>query len=139
MADPVVKTPVTMELVSTDAAVPAPDMLLVGPKGAVHTDIVKVAAEGAFQRGTLLMLGADGYIPATKAGLSSASGFAVLADDTTIGETEYADAAAYFEGDFNDGAVILPWVGESDDRSEELEAAREPLRRAKIFLRPVHD
>ena len=38
MADPVVKTPVTMELVSTDAAVPAPDMLLVGPKGAVHAD-----------------------------------------------------------------------------------------------------
>ena len=139
MADPVVKTPVTMELVSTDAAVPAPDMLLVGPKGAVSTDIVKVAAEGAFQRGTLLMSGADGYIPATKAGLSSASDFAVLADDTTIGENEYADAAAYFEGDFNEDAVILPWVGESDDRSEELEAAREPLRRAKIFLRPVHD
>lgn len=139
MADPVVKTPVTMELVSTDAAVPAPDMLLVGPKGAVHTDVVKVSAEGTFQRGVLLMSGSDGYVPATKAGLSTAGNFAILADDVTVGENEYAETAAYFEGDFNEDAVILPWVGENDDRAVELEAAREPLRKAKIFLRKTHD
>ena len=139
MADPVVKTPVSMELVKTEGTVPAPDMLLVGPKGAVHTDIVKVAAEGAFQRGTLLMLGADGYIPATKAGLSSASGFAILADEVTVGENEYAEMAAYFEGDFNEEAVIFPWETDSDDHAEIVEAAREPLRAKKIFLRKVHD
>lgn len=139
MADPVVKIPVEMELVSTDAAVPAPDMLIVGPKGAVHTDIVKVAAEGAFQRGTLLMLGADGYVPATAAGLSSSENFAILADGVTVGENEYAETAAYFEGDFNEEAIIFPWKTDSDDHVEIVEAAREPLRRAKIFLRKVHD
>ena len=139
MDDPVAKTPVEMQLISTDVTVPAPDMLIAGPKGAVHTDVVKVAAGGDFERGTLLMAGADGYVPATEAGLSSASSFAILADDAAVGENEYAETAAYFEGDFNEDAVILPWVGESDDRSEELEAAREPLRKAKIFLRKVHD
>ena len=137
MADPVVKTPVTMELVSTEAAVPAPDMLIVGPKGAVHTDVVKVAAEGTFQRGTLLMAGADGYVPATAAGLSTASDFAILADDATVGENEYIETAAYFEGDFNEDAVIFPWETDSDDHAEIVEAAREPLRKAKIFLRKV--
>ena len=139
MADPVVQTPVTMELISTGPVVPPPDMLIAGPKGAVHTDIVKFSAVGTFKRGTLLMLLTGGYAPGTKAGLSTAGNFAILADDVTIGENEYADVAAYFEGDFNEDAVILPWVGENDDRAEELEAAREPLRKAKIFLRKVHD
>ena len=130
---------VEMQLVSDAAAVPAPDMLLVGPKGAVHTDIVKVTTEGELKRGTLLMLLTGGYAPGTKAGLSTAENFAILADDVTIGADEYAEVAAYFEGDFNEDAIILPWVGESDDRSEELEAAREPLRKAKIFLRKTHD
>jgi len=139
MADPVVQTPVTVELISTGPVVPPPDMLIVGPKGAVHTDIVKVAAEGTFKRGTLIMLLTGGYAPGTKEGLTTAENFAILADDVTIGENEYAETAAYFEGDFNEDAVILPWVGEDDDRSLELEAAREPLRKAKIFLRKVHD
>lgn len=133
------KTPVTMELVSTDATVPAPDMLLVGPKGAVHTDIVKVAAEGNFQRGTLLMAGADGYVPATAADLPTAVDFAILADDATIGADEYAEVPAYFEGDFNEDAVIFLWETDSNNHAEIVEAAREPLRAKKIFLRKVHD
>ena len=139
MADPVVKTPVTMELISTGPVVPPPDMLIAGPKGAVHTDVVKVSAEGTFQRGALLMSGSDGYVPATQAGLATAGNFAILADDVTVGENEYAETAAYFEGNFNEDAVILPWVGENDDRAVELEAAREPLRKAKIFLRKTHN
>lgn len=129
---------VTMELVRTEGTVPAPDMLLVGPGGAKHTDVVKVAAEGSFQRGTLMMASGDGYVPATAAGLSSATDFAILADDVTVGQNDHAELAAYFEGDFNEDAVIFPWETENDDHAEIVEAAREPLRRGKIFLRNAH-
>lgn len=153
--------PVTMELVRMEGAVPPPDMLLVGPKGAVHIDLVTVLTPtGAtlpltLKRGTLLMFGtvgsgadaATGYVPCTEAGLSAAGGFAILTDDTTIddstqsGTSEHAETTAYFEGDFNEDAVILPWVDPEDEneRAAALEAAREPLRRAKIFLRHVHN
>mgnify|MGYP000848695868 FL=1 len=138
--------PVTMDLVKMDAAIPAPDMLIVGPKGVVHTDIVRIRVEqeGTLARGTLLMSvekeGAKVFVPCTSAGLSTAGAtFAILADSTTLKTTEHADAAAYFEGDFNAAEVILPWVTEGTQRPAQLELAREPLRRHKIFLRDTHE
>ncbi|MDR0652212.1 MAG: hypothetical protein LBG12_02785 [Synergistaceae bacterium] len=156
--------PVTLDLVKTEATIPAPDNLLVGPNGAVYTDIarVRVAVGGTLARGTLLMsdVMADEkvFIPCTVEGLSlpassvALSGnsetvdvpipgvktFAILADTVDIAADEHADTALYFEGDFNSNAVILPWEEEGDDHDEQIEVTREALRRQKIFLRNVH-
>lgn len=137
-------TAVTRELHRIEGYVPAPDMLLLGPKGAFHTDVVKVLASGTVARGTLLMLGTGGddeaaWLPCTAEGLGTAKGFAILADAVTIGDGEHAEAAAYFEGDFNEAEVVLPWLQEGDDREAALDLAREPLRQAKIFLRPCEN
>lgn len=131
-------TPVTLELVKNDVVVPPPDNLIAGNLGAVYVDLAKIATAGEFKRGTLLMLGTDGYVPSTQAELSTADGFCILADDITIGENEYADTAAYFQGEFNDGRVIFPFEGEDDDHEAIVELAREPLRKSKIFLRHIH-
>jgi hypothetical protein len=160
--------PVTLDLITLDATIPAPDNLPVGPRGAVYTDIVKVRIEdgGTLTRGTLLMSDVmedeKVFVPCTVAGLtpqaSSASAvlsgnaetvninvpipdgrtFGILADTVTITADEHAETAVYFEGDFNSNAVILPWETEGDDHDEQVEFAREPLRRQKIFLRNVH-
>lgn len=145
---------VTMDLVRMEGTVPPPDMLLVGPHGAVYTDIVKLEAPtGAdlpleVKRGTLLMWTNTGCVPCTEAGLTEARGFAILTDDVTIGEgtqsgtSEHAETTAYFEGDFNEDAVLLPWLDDDADdetRAAAIEAAREPLRKSKIFLRHVHN
>lgn len=138
--------PVTMDLVKTEAAIPAPDMLIVSPKGSVHADVVRVRTDqdGTLERGTLLMSaekeGAKVFVPCTSAGLSEAgASFAILADSVTLKATEHADTAAYFEGDFNDAAVILPWVTDVSQHAAQVELAREPLRRNKIFLRNTHE
>ncbi|MDR3265027.1 MAG: hypothetical protein LBT15_03350, partial [Synergistaceae bacterium] len=49
--------PVTLDLVTPEATIPAPDNLISGPKGVVHTDIVKVRVsdDATLARGTLLM------------------------------------------------------------------------------------
>ena len=156
--------PVTLDLVTTDAVIPAPDNLLVGPNGAVYTDIarVRVSDEATLKRGTLLMSdvidGEKVFVPCTVEGLTpsdpsvSLSGnaesvdvpipdsktFGILADTVAIAAAEHADTAVYFEGDFNSNAVILPWEVEGDDHGEQIEIAREALRRQKIFLRHVH-
>ncbi|MBQ7544642.1 MAG: hypothetical protein IJT02_06830 [Synergistaceae bacterium] len=136
MAD---KTPVTLQLVKTEGTVPPPDELIAGNRGAVYTDIVNVAVAGTFKRGTLMMTGTDGYVGATQAGLATAAGVCILCDDVTIGENEYAETPAYFEGEFNDARVIFPFEGEDDDHDALVEAIREPLRRAKIFLRHFNE
>ncbi|MBQ7264134.1 MAG: hypothetical protein IJR14_10515 [Synergistaceae bacterium] len=132
--------PVTTQLFRIEGTVPPPDMLLVGQKGAVHTDIVKVVATGELPRGTLLMP-VDGGVwgPCTAAGLEEPRGFAILADSVTIGDDEWAEVAAYFEGDFNEAAVVFPWLEDEADRPAALELAREPLRQCKLFLRTVHE
>ena len=135
MAD---KTPVTLQLVRTEGVVPPPDDLIAGSKGAVYTDIAKVSVAGTFKRGTLMMTGADGYVAATQAGLSTAAGICILSEDITIGENEYADTPAYFEGEFNDSRVIFPFEGENDDHDALVEAVREVLRKSKIFLRHLN-
>jgi hypothetical protein len=160
--------PVTLDLIKPEAVIPAPDNLLTGPNGAVYTDIVRVrvSADATLARGTLLMSDAmedeKVFVPCTVAGLTpqasstsvSVSGnaesvdvdvpipdakiFCVLADTVDITADEHADTAAYFEGDFNSNAVILPWETEDDDHGEQIELVREVLRRQKIFLRVVH-
>ncbi len=140
MPDPTpTKTQVEIQRVKNEGTIPPPDDLIAGNKGAVYTDIVKLSAAGEYKRGTLLMAGADGYVASTQAGLSTASGICILCDDITIGENEYAEVAAYFEGEFNDGRVILPFEVEDDDHDTLIEAIREPLRKSKIFLRHIHE
>lgn len=131
-------TPVTMQLVKTEGTVPPPDDLIAGNFGAVYRDIIKISTAGEFKRGTLLMSGADGYVASTQAGLASAAGICILCDDVTISENEYAETAAYFEGEFNDARVILPFEGENDDHEALVEAVREPLRARKLFLRHIN-
>ena len=138
MADPE-KTQVEFQLLKTEGTVPPPDNLIAGSKGAVYTDIIKLSAAGTFKRGTLLMAGADGYVASTQAGLATASGICILCDDITIGDTEYAEVPAYFEGEFNDARVIFPFEGEDDDHDAIVKAVKEPLRNAKIFLRHMHE
>ena len=132
------KTPVTMQLVRTEGTVPPPDDLIAGSKGAVYTDIARISVAGEFKRGTLMMASSDGYSAATQAGLATATGICILSEDVTIGEDEYADTPAYFEGEFNDSRVIFPFEGEDDDHAALVEAVREPLRARKIFLRHLH-
>ncbi len=129
------KTPVTLQLFRIEGTVPPPDDLIAGSKGAVYTDIVKVAVAGEFKRGTLMMAGVDGYVGATQAGLATAGGICILSENITIGENEYTETPAYFEGEFNDARVIFPFEGEDDDHAALVEAVREPLRKVKIFLR----
>ena len=136
MAD---KTPVTMQLVRTEGTVPPPDELIAGNRGAVYTDIVKLSTAGENKRGTLMMTGTDGYVAATQAGLATAAGICIICDNVTVGENEYAETPAYFVGEFNDARVIFPFEGEDDDHDVLVEAIREPLRRAGIFLRHFNE
>ena len=136
MAEP---TQVAFERVKNEVVVPPPDNLIAGNWGAVYIDLVKFTATGEFKRGTLLMLGTDGYVPSTQAGLSTAGGFCILTDDVTLGENEYADTTAYFQGEFNDARVIFPFEGEDDNHVDIVELAREPLRKHKILLRHMHE
>ncbi|MDY6404799.1 MAG: hypothetical protein SPL87_05135 [Synergistales bacterium] len=133
------KTQVEFQLVKNEGTVPPPDNLIAGNRGAVYTDFVKLSASGEFKRGTLLMAGADGYVASTQEGLATATGICILCDDITIGENEFAEVTAYFEGDFNEARVIFPFEGEDDDHEAIVEAVRETLRAKKIFLRHIHE
>ena len=132
------KTQVEFQLVKNEGTVPPPDNLIAGNRGAVYTDIVKLSAAGTFKRGTLLMSGADGYTNATQAGLATAAGICILCDDITIGENEFAEVPAYFEGEFNDARVIFPFETEDDDHDTIVESVRETLRKHNIFLKHLH-
>ncbi|MBQ3647130.1 MAG: hypothetical protein II960_11135 [Synergistaceae bacterium] len=136
MAD---KTQVEVQLIKNELTVPPPDNLIAGDKGAVYIDLIKISTQAEFKRGTLLMSGTDGYVASTQAGLATASGICILCDDITIGENEFAEVPAYFEGDFNDAKVIFPFETESDDHDAIVEAVREPLRKSKILLRHMHE
>ena len=134
--------PVTLDLVTLGPVVPPPDFLIAGPGGVQHTDIVKVRVDASteLKRGTLLMVSEIAaervFVPCTVDGLAEVDNtFGILADTMLIPANEHADIAAYFEGDFNEHAVIFPWATEADDHAEQVEIAREALRRQKIFLR----
>jgi hypothetical protein len=140
--------PVTLDLVTPEATISAPDNLPVGSKGAVYTDIVKVrvSADATLARGTLLMSGMmedeKVFVPCVTlsgdAGDEDVPTFGLLADTVVLTADEHIETAVYFEGDFNANAVIFPWETDGDDHDEQVELAREPLRRQKIFLRNVH-
>lgn len=130
---------VEFQLVKTEGTVPPPDELIAGNLGAVYTDIVRLSAAGDFKRGTLLMSGADGYTSATQAGLATAAGICILCDDIAIGENEFAEVPAYFQGEFHAERVIFPFEDENDDHEAIVESIREPLRAKKIFLRTIHE
>ena len=133
------KTQVEVQLIKNEEPVPPLDELIAGNKGAIHIDIIKLSAAGTFKRGTILMASSDGYVASTQAGLATAAGICILCDDITIGENEFAEVPTYFEGDFNDARVILPFEGEDDDHDTLIETIREPLRKSKIFLRHIHE
>ena len=133
------KTQVEVQLIKNEEPVPPLDELIAGNKGAIHIDIIKLSGTGTFKRGTILMASSDGYVASTQAGLATAAGICILCDDITIGENEFAEVPTYFEGDFNDARVILPFEGEDDDHDTLIETIREPLRKSKIFLRHIHE
>ncbi len=137
MADNEERTPITLELVKTEAAVPAPDSLAAAPNGITYAEPIKIEAEGEFKRGTVFMRTSDGtnFIAATAAGLATAKEIVILCDDITIGENEYAECVAYFKGDFNANRVILPYESESDSHEELIEAIKPLLRPHGIYLR----
>ena len=130
---------VEFQLIKDAGAAPPPDNLIASPGGAVHIDLVKISTQGNFKRGTLLMAGADGYVPGNPAGLTSTNNFCILCDNIEIGENAYIETAAYFDRDFHDEKVIFPFETESDDHDAIVELAREPLRKCKIFLRKMHE
>ncbi len=130
---------VSLELVKDECTVPPPDNLIAVNFGAVYPDIVKITGAGEYKRGTLMMAGSDGYVASTRAGIPTAAGFCILCDDVTIGENEYAETAAYFQGEFNDSKIIFPFETETDDHDELVELARDYLRRNKIFMRHLND
>lgn len=132
------KTPVTLKLFRTEGMIPPPDDLIAGSKGAVYTDIVKISVSGEFRRGTLMMTGTDGYVTSTQGGLSTANGICILSENITVGENEYAETPAYFEGEFNDARIIFPFEVENDDHDALVESVRDVLRKAKIFLRHIN-
>ncbi|MBQ7578615.1 MAG: hypothetical protein IJT21_10170 [Synergistaceae bacterium] len=131
-------TQAELQLIKNAGSAPPPDNLIASPSGAIHVDLAKISTQGEFKRGTLFMAGADGYIPATQAGLTTANNFCILCDDITIGENEFIETPAYFEGDFHDSEVIFAFETENDDHDSIIELAREPLRKCKIFLRHSH-
>lgn len=133
------KMPVEIELINSVAEVPQPDMLSVGSGGVEHADVVKIATQGEFKRGTVLMnaAGSDEFAPCTAAGLNTADMFAILSENVNIGENEYADVVVYISGEFNENLVIFPWETEDDNHDEIVETARHALRKSGILLRKV--
>lgn len=131
-------TQVEFQKVQTEGIFPPPDDLIAGNLGVVYTDLIKLTSAGEFKRGTLLMSNSDGYTISTLDGVKSADEVCILCDDVTIADSEFAEVSAYFEGEFNDARVILPFEGEDDNHAELIEAVRATLRGHKIFLRKLH-
>ena len=129
MADNEERTPITLELVKTEAVVPAPDSLAAAPNGITYAEPIKIEVEGEFKRGTVFMRASDGanFIAATAAGLATAKEIVILCDDITVGENEYTECVA--------NRVILPYESESDSHEELIEAIKPLLRPHGIYLR----
>ena len=135
------KTPITLELVKTEAIVPAPDSLVSAPNGITYAEVVKIESEGEFKRGTVFMRvsGSTNFVPATAEGLATAKEIAILCDDIEIDKNEYAECVAYFKGDFNANKVILPYESDSDSHEELIEAVKPYLRSQGIYLREMKE
>ncbi len=129
----------TLNLVTVESnRVPEADYLVTGPHGVIHTDIVKVDAEGKFLRGTLLKrYEKDKYRPATAEDCESVGQFAILADDILNSPGHETECAVYLEGDFNLWKVIFIFEPEGEDHEGIARSIAWVLRYNKIFLRKV--
>ena len=113
--------------------VPAPDDLI---NGWYTSSNVKLTGECSLKRGTLLMSsGNNEFVPATNAGLESASEIAILCDDTELPAGESGLKAAYFSGDFLGTRIILPYETEEDNHAELIDAIRVALRKHSIMVK----
>ena len=110
----------------------SPDDLV---QGWVTQDMITIAASGDLKRGTLLMTGTGGFIPATSEGLASAKELCILSSSKDIPEGNHSVSYAYFSGTFSAECLILPYEAEGDDHAALVEAARETLRQHKIFVK----
>lgn len=125
--------PVEIKLVDTEN-IPAPDELVIS-LGNADTYTIKLATEGEYKRGMLLMSGADGFVKATKTGAASAGELAILADDIELSENEYANVNAYFGGVFKGTSIIISDESESDDHAALLEGLSAKFRAQKILVK----
>ena len=112
--------------------VPAPDDLV---DGWTNQDEIVIAASGILKRGTLLMSGTGGFVPATEAGIAAADEICILCANLEIPEGETALSGGYFGGTFNASRIILAWEDESSNHIADMESLRETLRRHKIFIK----
>ena len=104
-------------------------------QGWVTQDMITIAASGDLKRGTLLMTGEGGFVPATAAGLSTADELCILSSSRDIPEGKHSISYAYFSGTFSAECLILPYETDDDDHAALVEAAREALRTHKIFVK----
>ena len=119
-----------VNLVETED-IPAPDSLVAGEYAA---DTIKLAVEGEYKRGTLLMTGEDGFINATSAGISSAGEVCILCDDVEVQEDSYIMTAGYFRGTFSKNSIIIPYEEDTDNHAELIESITGILRKQGIFV-----
>lgn len=115
--------------------IPEPDNL-----GEGEGYVVKMWS-GQFKRGLLIMPGPEGYfIPATH-DVTDAEEVGILAEDLGYevdengeGENEYTTAIAYFAGQLNGDAIILPYEQEDDDHRELLAELADKFRKQGLRI-----
>ena len=109
-----------------------PDSLVIGDCVASE---IKISVAGEYKRGTLLMSnGENAFIPATSAGLGTATEICLLTRKTEVPEDNTVYTSGYFRGIFNPDAIILPYETESDTHSELIDAIKLTLRSRSIFI-----
>ena len=101
--------------------------------GKFESCAINITQSGGYKRGLLMMENNGDYIPATAAGVKSKDCI-ILADDITLSSGEYAEAAAYYEGKFNAGKVILAYETENDSHADLINAIKDSLRKQGIIL-----
>ena len=111
--------------------VPAPDALVIGE---ASRDMIHIVA-GSYRRGMLLMSGDEGFVPATSAGIASASELCILSESMEVPEGHTLATLGYFAGEFSAASVILPWEGEEDNHDELMAAVHETLRKHNIYVK----
>jgi hypothetical protein len=100
--------PVTLDLITPEATIPAPDNLLVGPNGAVYTDIAKVRAEeeATLVRGTLLMSDVmddeNVFVPCTVEGLMPSDSSVSLSGDAENVDIPVSEVRTFGTGRYGD-------------------------------------
>lgn len=118
--------------------IPKHDELVQGAVTRDHIEVDFGAKDPA--RGMLLMLSGTKFVPATSAGVSTATELCICANDFPSGTISTDDDGdlmlvwAYFSGTFKASSIILPYEGEDDDHDELLEAIKSKLRTLNFYL-----